>query len=274
MWSGVLGVGLCALAAAGRPAAVVITSERSGAAPYASAIAKTVEQELRNAGAAMISDAAVQEHLAGLKPKGCNGNAACVSKLAAALGDQSVLVSVDVGKLGSRLTIHLEAISASGQSLESVNLGAAANAWQLDLSGPISLFAQALAQKLQPPPAAAPPTAVAPVAPPPPTQPPPAAVEKPTPWAAWALLALGVGAAGTTIGFGIDGLSAKSAYDNSFLTGGMPYLGPDGHPASHLTQPQLDSLRNQGNTSFTIALATGVVGVALLALAVWLFVSD
>jgi hypothetical protein len=250
----------------------VITSERSGAGSYSSAIAKVVDQQLRKAGAGVpFTDV---ERLDKLKPKSCNGNGACLQKLAAALGNDGVLVSVDVGKLGSKLVIHLEALSQSG-SLESVDLGAAASSWQLDLSGPISLFASALAQKMQPPAATAPPTSA--IAPPPPAATPLVAAappEKSTPWGAWTLLALGVASVGTSVGFGVDGLSAKSQYDNSFLTNGMPFTGPDGRPASHLSQLQLNALQNRGNTSFTVAVISGAAGVVLLALSLWLFLSN
>ncbi len=285
MLAGVRVVTLLLLQAASAPAigpvGVLVTSERPGTGPYSNQIAKTVKAELeRNGLSNVLSDAESTRQLAfaGMKnPRSCSGSRPCVAKLAAGLGDSGTLVSIDVGKLGSKLVVHVEAFAATGESLGTSDMSGTVSSYQVDVSGPIATFSEVLARKVKER-AAAPKVAAAPA----PVPAPPEAVNvtapPPTSHGSLALpiglLAGGVAALGVAVGFGVDGYQAKTSYDNSFLTGGQPFTGPDGRPASHLTQPQLDSLRTHGNASFTIALCTGLVGVALAALSTWLFVSN
>jgi len=273
-----LGVGLvtlwAALSATDRPLAVLVTSERSGSAPYSAAIAKSVSQELERARAGVLlpeSESVPRLQSAGSpKPKSCNGSRPCLLKLAEGLGAEAVLIAVDVGKLGSKLVIHVEGISAQGESLAVLDFSTAVSSYTIDAAGPIVLFADSLAQKLRAQAETKAQPSATPV-PPPPVEPPPQ-VTVPEPRrsvvAPVTLLGLGVVGVGVGVGFVVDALGAKSSIDRSYFTG------PDGRTASHLTQTQLDSLTSRGNTGFTVALISGVVGAALLAVGFWLFLSN
>ncbi len=276
------------LQAAVRPVGIAVTSDRPGTAQFSPAIAQLVRTELQRAKVDdLLSDSEALQRFgaAGLKSaRTCGSSRPCLAKLAAALGDPAVLVSVDVGKLGSKLVVHLLAIDGGGEALATNEFSAATASFQFDSSGPIAVFAESLATRLREPVPEPVAKQTPPLPPPNPVPAPPAAVTPPpevvtpAPTHSYALpitlLSAGVVALAVGGGFGIDGLQAKSRYDDSFTTNGQPYLGPDGRPASHLTQAQLDSLRNHGNTSFTIALCTGALGIALAAISTWLFLSN
>ena len=103
------------------PVAVVVTSRRAGADAFAVKLAARLAATLEREGAAgVLDDPKAQKRLKELgapDPRGCQGAVTCVQKLAAALGSDAVVVSVDIGKVVSSLAVHVEAVTPSAEVL-------------------------------------------------------------------------------------------------------------------------------------------------------------
>ncbi|MBX7101940.1 MAG: hypothetical protein K1X89_29760, partial [Myxococcaceae bacterium] len=136
------------------PVAVIVTSERMGAAEAADAVATQVHQALVREGWAQTLDVTASSERVKATgfadPRKCKGARSCVSKLAVLLGARAVVVSVDVGKLGGTLAIHLEAVAADDErSLEVTDVTAGTDLLAEKSALPVTLFARAVAAKLK-----------------------------------------------------------------------------------------------------------------------------
>lgn len=277
------------------PVAVVMTSKRPGADKVAPKIAARVVDYLKREKVdRLLDDAATVKELKALgfsDPRSCQGNRACVDKLAVLIGAHAVVVSVDVGKIGKTLAIHLEAVAAdSPKSLATLDVSSSLDDWSDALSVPIVVFSRdvkaGLELKKTDKPA---------VAQTPPPSPPPAVVADDTPKkvdlvpavkadetptlvatepgkppkvAAWVLAGGAVVAAGASIGVGVMAGEAKKKFDASLVTL------PDGTTGSTLTQAQAQQLAGQANAGVPISIASGVVSAALTGLATYFFLKD
>lgn len=280
-----------AMPASRGPVAVVVSSKRAGAESFGPKLAARVFSTLTREGIADVQDdekTARQVKAAGFSDaRNCQGGQSCLTKLAVLLGPRAVVVSVDVGKIGKQLAVHLEALSAEGgEPLALSDFTASADNFGDEAAVPTTVFARALAGKMNGSPAEelkkpaeelkkpadAPMVAsVEPVDAPPPMPPLIEVNQEPTPHRSRALpIALGVGALaslGAAAAFGVLGLQDKDAYTASkFDSNGMT--------ASRLPQSELDRLSSEGNTRFTIALTTAVIGVGLAAASTFFFVRD
>ena len=281
------------------PVAVVVSSKRVGAEAIGPKLAARVFTTLGREGISDVQDddkTAKQVKAAGFSDaRNCQGGQSCLTKLAVLLGPRAVVVSVDVGKIGNKLAVHLEALSAEGgDPLALSDFTAAVDNFGDDSAVPVTVFARALAAKmtggpepkksadsdLKKPadsdlkrPADAPVIAgVEPVEAPPPMPPLVDVVAQPAPQRHSRIpgFALGGGALacfGVSAAFGVLGLQDKNAYTSSKFT-------RNGMTASHLSQTQLDQLASEGNMRFSIALTGAVVGIALAAASTFFFVRD
>jgi hypothetical protein len=268
---------LLAQVSAHDPIAVVISSKRPGSDTAAQKVATRMTTALASAGfKAPLDDAATVKLLKKqkLNPRDCQGANPCVLKLASALGPTAVLVAVDVGRIGDSLAIHVEAATGDGVARGVLDVPS-----DVELkSGQINAFddfARSLAEKLAPTPAI--PVAVLPAdAPksstltPPPSDTPrvvvarssgPSTFRRALPWVAGAGAVGALAVSGTFLALGSQD---KSAYENS--------LSPN--RVSRLTGSELQAISSQGNTRFTVAMTTAIVGVALAATAGLLFATS
>ncbi len=280
------------------PIAVVVSSKRPGADPFSANAAVRVHAALIREGVA--ANDALDDVATGKKVKAagfsdarnCQGGASCLMKLAVLLGPNAVVVGVDVGKIGSKLAIHLEAVSSkTGESLFVTEVTSPVENWGDKVAVPIALFARQLVEKLaalaltsNPAPTVvvvpAPPrdtkvvvgdaplaaTLTPPPAPPP--QPPPE-VRSATPAAIkWTLGAGGVVAAGASVGFLVAGLGTRAQL-NSKAT-----MTPDGQQATGYTAAEAQALSGGSNSQFTISMVTAAVCAVLLATAAYFFLTE
>src|SRR4051794_25835082 len=91
--------------------AVVVSSKRPGADASAQKVGARMVEALTTAGfTSPLDDAATLRLLkkAKLNPRDCQGATPCLLKLATALGPSTVVVGVDVGRIGDSLAIHVE----------------------------------------------------------------------------------------------------------------------------------------------------------------------
>lgn len=278
------------------PVAVVVSSKRAGADAIAPKLAARVVSTLTREGLTDVQDddkTAKQVKAAGFSDaRNCQGGQSCLTKLAVLLGPRAIVVSVDVGKIGKQLAVHLEALSAEGgEALALSDFQASVDNYGDDSAVPITVFARALAAKMTGAPATAevaknapesdlkkpadaPVVATnAPLEPPPPMPPlvevvaQPPAPQRHSKVPGFALGGGAIACFGVAGAFGVLGLQDKNAYTSSkFDLNGMT--------ASHLPQSELDRLATEGNTRFTIALTTALVGVGLAAASTFFLARD
>jgi len=265
--------------AARGPVAVVIDSKRPGSDAFASKVNTRVHSGLVNLGldSPLDNDEAVKKlKTAGYSdPRNCQAAVPCVARLAKLLGPKGVVVGVDVAKIGKSLAIHLEAVSADGESLAVADLSGTTDGWLGELSAPIDAFAKQVGDKvlgssssgsdLKQPQAQNDKPANSndkPVAtndafippPPPPPSPEPEKKSRIVP------ISLGIGAlvcfvaSGVTLGMG---MSNKATFENSKVPGLIN--------TSSLTRDQAMGFANTGNAEFTVSLITVIVGALLAA---------
>ncbi len=272
------------------PVAVVIDSKRPGADAFAAKVSTRTHSALVNLGldSPLENEAAVKKlKAAGYSdPRNCQAAVQCLGRLAKLLGPKGVVVGVDVAKIAKSLAVHLEAVSADGESLAVADLSGSADGWLSEMGPQIDQFAKQVADKVLGPSASGSDlkepkaqndtgttvtgtgsatttgsgTATAsnsePFIPPPPPPPAPEPEKK----SRIVPLSLGVGAlvcfvaSGVTLGLG---MSNKSALDNSGLPG-VP-------GASRLSLTDAQNYANTGNMEFTVSLITVIVGALLAA---------
>ncbi len=280
-----------------QPVAVVLTSKRPGAEAVAPKIAQRVADYFkREQVIGLLDHAATTKELKTLgfsDPRSCQGTRACVSKLAVLLGANAVVVSVDVGKVGKTLAIHLEAVAADREaSLAMLDVSASLTEWSDAMSAPIVVFVRDVKAGLsldpkssaaapaaqQPSPGVEPPLVLADaprkveLAP----QPSSADVQvvvpgepgKPPKVAAWVFAGGAALFAGGAVAAGVMSGDAKRRYDDSLVTLA------DGSQGSTLTQQQAQQLADQANVAMPLAIASGAVSAGLTALATWFFLKD
>lgn len=276
------------------PVAVVIDSKRAGADAFSAKVATRIHSAIGNQGvdAPLDNDDAVKKlKAAGYSdPRNCQAGLACLGRLAKLLGPKGVVVGVDVAKIGKSLAVHLEAVSADGESLAVVDLSGATDSWLTEMGTPIDTFAKQVSDKvlgssgssggdLKQPQAqnnqtgtgggtgsSTPPVAsnTEPFIPPPP---PPPESSEPEKKSRLLPITLGIGAlvcfvaSGVTLGMG---MSNKSSFENSKVPGLMG--------TSSLTRDQAMSFASTGNAEFTVSLITVIVGALLAAGSAALFV--
>lgn len=268
---------VASLALAQQPTEVVgvaITSERAGAVELGESLALQVHQALVREGLPNVMDphavATKVKDTGALDPKTCKGARSCAQKAAVLLGARAVVVSVDVGKLGPTVVVHLEALAADSEKpLEVADVTADAEQVLQKSAVPVTVFARSLAQKLAaratPPVAArvepkpepvakADAPAKASLVPPPPEVDPSVTNIDDAPRsraAPIAVTSITVAAAATAVAFLAVGLSAKSEYEGARVGNG-----------TSLTRDQADALAGRANTGFTVALGAGSAAVA------------
>jgi hypothetical protein len=276
------------------PVAVVIDSKRAGADAFSAKVATRVHSAIGNQGvdAPLDNDEAVKKlKAAGYSdPRNCQAGVACLGRLAKLLGPKGVVVGVDVAKIAKSLAVHLEAVSADGESLAVADLSGSADSWLAEMGTPIDSFVKQVADKvlgggssssgsdLKQPQAQNDTKATGngtsgssgtsgtsgsgtvastdPFIPPPP--PPPA--QEPEKKSRLVPLTLGVGAVVCLVASGVTlglGMANKSSLDGSKVPGLIS--------TSSLTQSQAMSYASTGNAEFTVSLITLVVGVLLAA---------
>lgn len=268
--------------------AVVVSSHRPGAARYSRALADRVREALvREELPHVLSeeDSADASH--------CKGVTSCLENLAATLGPRAIAVGVDVGKLGSRLAVHLEAVSAlDGSTLAVRDFTAPVAKWRDATVQPVTLFARALKEKLPVAPqqqqpqqqpqhpddfaARTPGTADAPLKPdllPQTKARPEPAMAVSTPASPsksavpWVLACGGAVAAGAAATFGVLGMNDLRSYEAAKYE-------LHGEVGTHLSEPDARALATRTNTRFTLALSSAVVAVGLGAASTWMFSQD
>ena len=277
------------------PVAVVMTSRRPGSEAVAPKIAQRVFDSFKREGVGgLLDDAATGKELrsAGFSdPKSCQGTKACLGKLAILLGPHAVVVSIDVGKVGKTLAIHLEAVAADrDESLATLDVSASLNGWSDAMSAPIVVFVRDVKAGLElkkkgatvvdsPPPS--PPLEVARTDAPKKTElvPPPKKDEpavdlvdpgpsKPPRVAAWVFAGSAAATAGVAVAFGVMSGGAKSQFDASLVDLG------DGTKGSRLPEDQARALASTANTDAAIALTSGIVSAGLTVAAAIFFLKD
>ena len=272
------------------PVAVLVSSKRAGAEAISPKLAARVFATLTREGLPDLQDdekTAQQIKAAGFSDaRNCQGGSSCLTKLAVLLGAHAVVVGVDVGKIGKQLAVHLEALSSAGESLALSDFTASIDNFGDDSAVPITVFARALASKMgtAPPATATPsdlkkpvdPLADAPMlahvepAPLPPLElvaPPMPPPERSSRIPGIAFGGAAVASLGVSGVFAFLGTQDQNAYTASKFTSG-------GAVASHLPQSELDRLASEGNTRFTIALTTALVGVGLAAASTFFLIRD
>lgn len=276
------------------PVAVLLTSKRPGADKVAAKIATRVSDYFkREKVSGLLDNSAATKELrsAGFSdPRSCQGNRACVNKLAVLIGAHAVVVSVDVGKIGKTLAIHMEAVAAdTDKSLGTLDVSSSLDDWSDALSAPIVVFVRDVKAGLemkkvekvtvQEPPPSQPPTVVANDTPKKVELVPAAKVDdspaivmtepgKPPKVAAWVFAGGAVVAAGAAIGVGVMAGESKKKFDASLMTL------PDGTTGSTLTQAQARQLADQANAGVPVSIASGVLSAALTAAATYFFIKD
>ncbi len=270
------------------PISVVVSSKRPGADAYAGKLATRVYQQLVREG---FSDALDSEKTGKLvkaagfsDARNCQGGQKCLQKLAVLVGANSVVIGVDVGKVGKQLAVHLEAILAADASTVALSdFSATVDNYGDDSAVPITLFVRQLAQKISAPAVAEKPPEPKPeprlepkpepkeaaLVPPPP---PPPEVVQPAPgkshlWA-WTFTGATVVAAGVAGTFGFLGLDAKGRYDKAIAKG------PTGTLSTTLSRAEIDSLGDSVNSDFTLALASGIAALVFAAAMTWFWLAD
>lgn len=267
--------------------AVSVTSARQGAEASAKKLAAAMVDALQREGATGVltaDDAAKRVTRTGFgDPSACAGSTSCLRKLAILLGARAVLVSVDVGKVGKTVAIHLEAIAADDDKvLHEADVSASLDKLREETAVPFTLFARTLAAKLverrapKPPP---PPVVTAPPPPkndvpvrtelaPAPKPEQPLVLDEPAPSksraAPIAVTAVAGAAAVAATVFGVMAIGARSEWNAARTT-------VDGRPASNLSQAELDSLAARGNLDATLALTSGLVALGAGGVATWLW---
>lgn len=289
MWALVLSAALSQAPAQTRPeVAVVLSTRRPKVDAIAGKIAERAQAALVNEGIdSPLDPPAATRKLRTLgysDPRKCQGAVPCLARLAKLLGPDAIVIGVDVGQIARSLAIHIDAVTASGDTLASLDLTSSVDQWPSELSAPLAGLARKVADKLAPPAQEAPTPPVAsdaPVAPPhdsapspPPlptaetsatnpvvvtSAPPKRSLAAPIAVGATAVAAFAV--AGVFGGLGLQDM-------NTFNASRYPV---GGQTASTLPQSRLDALSNSANTRFTIALSAAVVGAALGAGSAFLF---
>ncbi len=268
--------------------AVVVSSKRVSADAWAEKLADRVHAALSREGVPKLLDdetTALRVKEAGFSDaRKCQGALSCLANLAVLLGPKAVVVSVDVGKVGSRLAVHLEATTGEKVSLASADFVTSVSDFADESAVPIAVFARELVARLPSPPK---PVAADSAFPPQSVSPPDAPVKvalEPAPAAApeaavaidearrpravpIALGGAAVASLGASVVFAVLGMQDKSAYEAARYE-------LDGQVASRLSQNELDALAARGNARFTVALSTAAIGVALGAASTALLVSD
>jgi hypothetical protein len=272
-----------------------MTSKRPGADKVAPKIAGRVADYFKREKVdGLMDNAAAVKELKSVgfsDPRSCQGNRACVDKLAVLIGAHAVVVSVDVGKIGKTLAIHLEAVAAdSPRSLATLDVSSSLDDWSDALSVPMVVFVRDVKAGLplkktdkpvvQEPPPTPPPAVVAQsdtpkkveLVPEPKVDETPTIVTtepgKPPKVAAWVFAGGAVVAAGASIGVGIMAGDAKKRFDASLVTL------PDGTTGTTMTQAQAQQVAGQANAGVPISIASGVVSAALTGLATYFFLKD
>ncbi|MBX7096798.1 MAG: hypothetical protein K1X89_03715 [Myxococcaceae bacterium] len=260
------------------PVAVAVTSERPGAAESSAQVALSVQQALKREGVAGVrapEEAASAIAVTGFgDPKRCQGASPCLKQLAVLLGEHAVLVSVDVGRLESRLAVHLEAITpGGGPALAVADFDADAIKVESSLAVNVTLFARAVAKAVEARAAELKAAEVKPADAPtraeltPPEKPEGPEVVAPAEKgsAVPAVVATGVtvAAAAVAIGCAIAAESVRGQYERSKV----PAVDGTG---TTLTDAELQALATRGNTLATASLvaalgagATGTVAAVL-----------
>jgi hypothetical protein len=272
-----------------KPVAVLVTTHRKGAEAFAPHIARRVFESLqRERVTRLLNDPATMKELRSLgfsDPRSCQGARACIRRLAQVLGPRAVVVSVDVGKVGKTLAIHLSAVAADQpESLGSLDVSAPFHAWTKAMAAPMVVFARTVKANLTvlPPPAV--PAEPTPVTPPMvadvpvksellPRQ----AVSQalpvgpvPVPLSMRQVSALvftgtAVASAGTSVALAIKSQQGRSRFEASLV----PLA--DGTFGTSLPEAQARALSNAANTEATVALTCGVVSAGLGIIAAILF---
>lgn len=267
--------------------AVVVSSHRPGAGPWSKGLADRVHAALIREGIPHVlgeEEAATEVKEAGFSDaRNCNGGTSCLKKLAVLLGPRAVAVGVDVGKLGSRLAVHLEAVSAvDGSTLAVSDFTASTAKWGDASAVPVTLFARELKEKLPAPPPPSEDVAPqaqatdAPVKPDlvpastPEPEPAVTAVAEPAPPSRvvpWVLAGGAVVATGAAATFGVLGLSDRNTYESSKYE-------LDGQVGTHLSEPDARALATRSNNRLTLALTSAVLAAGLGAVSTWMFSQD
>jgi hypothetical protein len=267
------------------PVAVVQTSKRPGAEALSPKVARLVVDALTREGVANVLDEATATRKlreAGFSdPKSCQGARACLARLAVLLSAHAVVVGVDVGKVGKTLAIHVEAVAADRDtSLAVLDVSAPVGTWSDAMGAPIVGFVRQVQAELPlpPPPATAAQTSDAPgrtnLEPPPvvaaepsvtATTRPPALKSRVAPWV---MVGGAVATAGGAVALGLVSSKARTTWSNALVTL------PDGSQGTRLPEAQARGLASDANTTFALALTSGVVSAALAAGATWLFTRD
>lgn len=277
------------------PVAVVMTSKRPGADKVAPKIANRVVDYLkREKVEGLLDDSATTKELKSVgfsDPRSCQGNRACVDKLAVLIAAHAVVVSVDVGKIGKTLAIHLEAVAAdSPKSLATLDVSSSLDDWSDALSVPIVVFVRDVKAGLelkktdkpvaaQEPPPSPPPAVVADdtpkkvdLVPAAKTDDTPTIVStepgKPPKVAGWVFAGGAVVAAGAAVGVGVMAGEAKKKFDASLVTL------PDNTTGTTLSQAQAQQLASQANVGVPVSIGAGVLSAALTGLATYFFLKD
>ncbi len=268
--------GVLAQAAPAPVVGVLVTSRRAGAEAHALSMAQRVHRALLHEHTVGVLDNETTTQLlraAGVaNPRNCAGASQCLAKMAFILGPTAVLVSVDVGKLGGKLAVHLEAVSADqARTVAMVDFTERADSPSDDAVVAMTGFARSISQQLKVPDA---PTLAA-GAPEPPLTPTASesvpnaqvSVEQPSKLKPALMMGLGGAFAVTAVTFAVLGFQTKATLEGSLFD-------LDGRTASRFSQPQLDALASRGNTQLTVALISAILSAVATGVATWWFLGD
>jgi hypothetical protein len=268
------------------PVVVLVSSKRAGAESIAREVAASVRSQLMRESARTVGDKAGTEDASA-----CQGQPVCLRKIAAFLGPHALVIGVDVGKSARSLAIHLDAVTADAPDvLATAEFLVPVKGWKEQSMAALSVFVHNVVDKLpqpaagaSPAPAPAPGREDAPVAQPSPS---PAVVvpsssssepaveavaAAPSASTSGGRIAAWCATAGAAVGLGLSstflvlGLSDQSVVSGALTPAGGGYV-------SSLDAHDLRAYADRGNLRFTISLATGLLGLALAALAGVLFV--
>ncbi len=279
------------LFAAQDPVAIAIASKWPGTETVSAKLAAQAKDALVRAELTALPEAETRARAKAAKlpdPRTCNGVRACVAKLAAALGEGTVVVSIDVGKLSNRLIVRIEAIRGDrAEPLDSLEINTTMTTWSNDSVSPLSQFArhlQELLKKKEPAPAEPPPTAATSVtltpAPAPAVSPahapaPPAAVDVTPPAPAGRSRVIALTAGGVGLGsLVVSGVVMAIAFGGRSSIQGTYSMDAMGNLVSSLRRVDLDARASVVNTQFVVSAITGAVGAALLATAIALLLAS
>jgi len=266
--------------------AIAVASRWPGTEAVSAKIAAELKEALVRVDLPVVPDAETRARAKAAKlpdPRTCNGVRACVLKLAVALGDGTVVASIDVGKLSDRLVVRIEVLRGDrSEPLDKLEVNTTLRGWSNDTVVPLSQLAKRLKEALQPPPP--PPPAPAPVAvvePAPAPAPvvtaapaPAVEVAQPAPSGSSSrIIALTVGGVGvgSLIASGAVMALAFSGRSSIFSTYTMD---GQGNLVSSLRRADLDARASVVNTQFVVSAIAGAVGAALLATAIALLLAS